>query len=85
MPESVQSVALLTVNDLAQKLRLSRSQIYTLVARGVLPPLKLGRSSRWLESAIDEWLARGARPVRPCHLGFARRSRRRNTGGNNRA
>lgn len=52
----------LTVSDIANLLRVSRSCVYSLVRRGVLPPgFRLGGSRRWsvhelkryLESAIS--------------------------------
>jgi prophage regulatory protein len=47
--------------DLPQVLdmtRASRSHVYALVAKGEFPaPIKLGlRSTRWLESEIQEWM-----------------------------
>ncbi len=47
----------LTVNELAKSLRVSRSCIYGLVKRGVLPSgLKLGHARRWPLSAVEQAL-----------------------------
>ena len=47
----------LTANELAKSLRVSRSCIYGLVRRGVLPSgLKLGHIRRWPLSAVQQAL-----------------------------
>lgn len=46
-----------TANELAKSLRVSRSCIYGLIKRGVLPSgLKLGHSRRWPLSAVEQAL-----------------------------
>jgi prophage regulatory protein len=42
---------------LISHLQISRSQIYQLIQDGEFPkPLKLGRSSRWIQSDIKKWI-----------------------------
>lgn len=56
-----EDVQLLSANELAPMLVLSRRQIFRLNASGKLPAsLKIGGSVRWLASEIKVWLAAGA-------------------------
>ena len=50
---------LLTLHEVQDKCRLSRSTIYRLMREGRFPlPIRVGpRAVRWLESEIDEYLA----------------------------
>ena len=52
---------LVTVAEAAAFLRLSRSNLYTLMERGELPFVKLGRSRRIPRRALVELAARGLR------------------------
>lgn len=46
---------LLTIDDVAQTLRVHRSYVYKLIKCGKLPqPIKLGKASRIRASALDE-------------------------------
>lgn len=49
---------LIKLNDLIKITGLSRSSIYLKISQGFIPkPIKIGeKSSRWLESDIDEWI-----------------------------
>ena len=48
---------LLTIGDLAKRLRISIRQTRKLKAEGSLPnPIRLGRSIRWRASEIAEWI-----------------------------
>ncbi len=52
------------VGDVAKKVGLCRSTIYDAIKRGTFPePSKLtsGRAIGWLESEIDEWIAKQIR------------------------
>lgn len=50
---------LLTLPDVLAQCQLSRSQIYSLVARGEFPePIKIGRSARWLAKELEAWIER---------------------------
>jgi mRNA interferase RelE/StbE len=61
---------LLSVRDVAARLRVSTRQVWKLASWGRLPkPVRLGRSVRWRESDIRRFVARGqiegARPMSP--------------------
>jgi excisionase family DNA binding protein len=55
---------LLTVREAAGLLKLSKSQVYTLCQRRVIPTIALGRSVRIPREALDRWLSEQIRPVR---------------------
>lgn len=49
---------LFTFAILATYVAMGRSRIYGLIVEGKFPPpIKIGRSSRWLKSEIDSWIA----------------------------
>lgn len=49
--------ALLSFNPLANYVSMGRSRIYALINEGDFPPpIKIGKSSRWLKSEIDSWI-----------------------------
>lgn len=51
--------ALFTFEDTSRYIKLGRSHIYGRMAEGDFPlPIKIGRSSRWLKSEIDDWIAK---------------------------
>ncbi len=54
-----QTIRMLRLPDVLQKTGLSRSQIYRLITLGAFPTqIRLGeRTSGWIESEIDGWLA----------------------------
>jgi len=45
----------LTIQDLADYLKIPRSTLYKIVRQGVLPCQKIGRHWRFRKSAIDQW------------------------------
>jgi excisionase family DNA binding protein len=49
-------VKLLTVAEVAKIMRLSKMTIYRMVNSGTLPALKVGRSIRVPQSAVDNYL-----------------------------
>jgi len=50
----------LTANDLAEFLRMSRSNVYSLVQRGILPPgIRIGGCRRWNMAEIRSFLRGG--------------------------
>lgn len=52
---------LLNISDVVDKVRLSRATIYRMVKAETFPAMvKYGRSSRWVESSIDEWIMQHA-------------------------
>ncbi len=56
---------LLTPDDVAKRLAVSRSMAYTLIKRGELRALYVGRLPRITESAFAEYLAAAGRPATP--------------------
>lgn len=55
------NLELLTADDLAKKLNISKSHLWRLRDRGLLPdPIRLGvRSIRWSLKSIEKWLENG--------------------------
>lgn len=49
------SAKVLTVNELAQYLRVHRSTIYRLLKKGQLPGFKIGSDWRFNVEVIDDW------------------------------
>jgi excisionase family DNA binding protein len=52
------SAKVLTVNELAQYLRVHRSTIYRLLKKGQLPGFKIGSDWRFNVEVIDDWRMR---------------------------
>lgn len=53
---------LLTDFDIANLLKVSRRQVWKLLAMGRLPdPLRISRSVRWRAADIDKWIENGCR------------------------
>ncbi|MDQ0289495.1 helix-turn-helix domain-containing protein [Oligosphaera ethanolica] len=46
----------MSIGELAEYLKISRSTLYKLVQEGRLPGQKLGKRWRFHKDAIDEWL-----------------------------
>lgn len=56
--QSTEPPALFTFHDLTRYTRLKRSQTYGLMRADKFPkPLKIGKSSRWVRSQVDAWIA----------------------------
>jgi prophage regulatory protein len=50
-------VRLLRIDQVRQRTGLGRTATYELIARGQHPaPVKLGRSSRWVDREVDAWV-----------------------------
>lgn len=56
--ETRQSKVLLTMDEVAELLGLSRASVYNLIGKGDLPRVKIGRSARVPASAIPEFVSR---------------------------
>lgn len=52
------SASVLTIDELSNYLKISRSTLYKLAQEGKIPCQKVGRHWRFLKSAIDRWLER---------------------------
>jgi len=50
------SAPVLTIDELSDYIRISKSTIYKLVRSGKIPGQKIGRHWRFRKAAIDEWL-----------------------------
>jgi excisionase family DNA binding protein len=57
MPAAIQT-AVLTIDDLADYLKISKSTLYKLAQEGALPGQKVGRHWRFHRDAVDQWLRR---------------------------
>lgn len=55
MPEK-QPDAVLTIDELAEYLKLSKSTLYKLAQEGKVPGQKVGRHWRFRKQTIDQWL-----------------------------
>ena len=54
--KSAQFTIVLTIEDLAQYLKISKSTLYKLAQEGALPGQKVGRHWRFHRDAVDQWL-----------------------------
>jgi excisionase family DNA binding protein len=54
----------MTIDDLAGYLQLSKSSLYKLAQEGRIPGQKVGRHWRFHKDTIDEWLKRSPREAR---------------------
>ena len=54
----------LTIDQLADYLKLSKSSLYHLARRGDVPGQKIGRHWRFHKAAIDKWLGQRAGTAR---------------------
>lgn len=51
--------ALLAFDPLSRYVNFGRSRIYALINQGEFPPpVKIGKSSRWVKAEIDAWLSK---------------------------
>lgn len=48
---------LLRPNEVQRLLRVGRSKVYEMIARGELPVVRIGRAVRIPRHALDEWIA----------------------------
>jgi predicted DNA-binding transcriptional regulator AlpA len=62
--------ALLAFEPVSNYVSMGRSRVYALIDDGKFPPpIKIGRSSRWLKSEIDAWIAAQASARQPVQAG----------------
>ncbi|MGE5274419.1 MAG: helix-turn-helix domain-containing protein [Verrucomicrobiota bacterium] len=57
------TLPLLTINDVARQLAISRDSVYRLVRSGALAPLRVGERLRFRPSDIEAYLARREEPA----------------------
>ena len=55
---TTQLSTVLTIDDLAEYLKISKSTLYKLAQEGALPGQKVGRHWRFHRDAVDDWLKR---------------------------
>ena len=58
MARSQKSDDILSIEELAEYLKISQSTLYKLAQEGTLPGQKVGRRWRFHKAAIDDWLRR---------------------------
>ena len=58
MRQPFTEVRLLTVNEVADHLRVSRMTVYRLIKEGQMKALRVGRSYRLREDDVDEYLSK---------------------------
>lgn len=47
---------LLTVSETAEILKLSNYQVYTLIKKGILPSVRIGKSIRIIQDDLEQWI-----------------------------
>ena len=55
---------IMTMDDLAEYLKISKSTLYKLATEDKLPGQKIGKRWRFHKDAVDEWVKRGLEPKR---------------------
>jgi excisionase family DNA binding protein len=56
---------MLTISELAARLRLTTKTVRNHIRQGLLPPpIKIGARYRWPQAQIDDWLAAGCPRVK---------------------
>ena len=51
-------VAIMTVHDVAEYLRLSEAKIYKMAREGHVPAIRMGKKWRFKKDLIDDWIRR---------------------------
>ncbi len=59
---SKQADDVMTIDELAAYLKLSKSSLYQFARAGKVPGAKIGEQWRFQKSAIDEWMRTGTMP-----------------------
>jgi len=61
----------MTIDELAAYLKLSKSSLYHFARAGKVPGVKIGQQWRFQKSAIDEWMRTGTMPPQPAAPGMS--------------
>jgi excisionase family DNA binding protein len=69
----------MTIDELAAYLKLSKSSLYHFARAGKVPGVKIGQQWRFQKSAIDEWMRTGTIPQQPAEPGRNARKKNKNT------
>ncbi|MFP4141676.1 MAG: helix-turn-helix transcriptional regulator [Phycisphaerae bacterium] len=56
---------IMTLDDLAAYVKLSKSSLYKLCQAGKVPGTKIGRTWRFHKDVIDTWIKTGVPPTQP--------------------
>jgi excisionase family DNA binding protein len=66
---------IMTLDDLAAYIKLSKSSLYKLCQAGKVPGTKVGRHWRFHKDVIDTWIKDGVPPTQPYGRDVCRRKR----------
>ena len=69
----------MTIDELAAYLKLSKSSLYQFARAGKVPGVKIGQQWRFQKIAIDEWMRTGTMPPQPAAPGRSARKKNKNT------
>jgi len=58
-----EDIAIMTVRDVANYLRLSEAKVYRLAKEGGVPSFRLGKSWRFRRDLLDEWTKKESQPI----------------------
>jgi excisionase family DNA binding protein len=58
-----EDIAIMTVRDVANYLRLSEAKVYRLAKEGGVPSFRLGKSWRFRRDLLDEWTRNKTEPI----------------------
>ena len=58
-----ENIAIMTVRDVANYLRLSEAKVYRLAKEGGVPAFRLGKSWRFRRDLLDEWIRNHTKPM----------------------
>lgn len=58
-PHKPRTARMLRVADVAARLDLPEKRVYILAREGIIPHVRLGRSIRFNEAELEEWIAAG--------------------------
>lgn len=72
---SRQPSTVLTIEDLAEYLKISKSTLYKLAQDGAVPGQKVGRHWRFHRNAIDDWLRNDRSASAPIRERMPRKAR----------
>ena len=69
LPMGREQPPVMTVDEVAEYLRIPRASVYKLAQRGKIPCQKVGRHWRFRREAVDQWLEAGSENSRTEQLG----------------
>ncbi len=63
---------LMTADEVAEVLRVSRLRVYELARIGAIPTVRMGRQIRFAPGALNQWMAQGGTSLDEVRPGFGR-------------